>query len=212
MATRYCGHCCGFWITRRHLLEWTTAASAGGRTRLTLIGFYRDMAGGTAMAFVLLAPVLLLSPSSWPLALPLALLWLAAPAIALWVSRPPPTRTGKALSGADVDYLRLIGRSTWRYFETFVTTRENMLPPDNFQETPTPAIAHRTSPTNIGLYFLSIVAARDFGWTGRLETVERLEASFATLARLARFQGTLLQLVRHARPAGARSRLCIVGR
>ncbi|MCP8885396.1 glycosyl transferase [Devosia sp. XJ19-1] len=177
------------WITRKHLIEWTTAASAGGRTRLTLAGFYRDMSGGTVMALVLLAPVLLVSPTSWPLALPLALLWLGAPAIALWVSRPPPRPTGKPLSSADADYLRLIARSTWRYFETFVTARENMLPPDNFQETPTPAIAHRTSPTNVGLYFLSIVAARDFGWTGRLDTVERLEASFATLARLARFKG-----------------------
>lgn len=176
-------------MSRKHLLEWTTAASSSGRRRLTLIGFYRDMAGGTALALVLLAGALALSPSSLPLVLPLALIWLAAPAIALWISRSPPTRPDRDLVPADADYLRLIARRTWRFFETFVTPQENMLPPDNFQETPAPAIAHRTSPTNIGLYFLSAVAARDFGWAGTLETIERLEASFATLGRLTRFKG-----------------------
>ena len=58
-----------------------------------------------------------------------------------------------------------------------------MLPPDNFQETPEPVVAHRTSPTNIGLYLLSVACARDFGWIGTLEAVERLEATLATMAR-----------------------------
>ena len=72
--------------------------------------------------------------------------------------------------------------STWRYFEKFVTADDNMLPPDNFQEDPKPVIAHRTSPTNLGLYLLSIIAARDFGWLGTLGALERLEATLATMA------------------------------
>ena len=64
-----------------------------------------------------------------------------------------------------------------------------MLPPDNFQEDPAPAIARRTSPTNIGLYLLSVVSARDFGWIGATQTVERLEATLATMLRMARFRG-----------------------
>ena len=64
-----------------------------------------------------------------------------------------------------------------------------MLPPDNFQEDPEPVVAHRTSPTNIGLYLLSAVSARDFGWAGTIETVDRLEATLATMGRLERFRG-----------------------
>ena len=64
-----------------------------------------------------------------------------------------------------------------------------MLPPDNFQEDPTPVLAHRTSPTNLGLYLLSAVSARDFGWTGTTETIERLEATLATMSSLQRFRG-----------------------
>ena len=64
-----------------------------------------------------------------------------------------------------------------------------MLPPDNFQEDPNPAVAHRTSPTNIGMYLLSVVSARDFGWIGTLDAVERMEATLATLRRLDRYRG-----------------------
>src|SRR5208282_6106375 len=83
----------------------------------------------------------------------------------------------------------LIARRTWRYFETFVTSDDNMLPPDNFQEDPQPVLAHRTSPTNMGLYLLSVVSARDFGWTGTIETVDRLEATLATMSRLQQYRG-----------------------
>ena len=64
-----------------------------------------------------------------------------------------------------------------------------MLPPDNFQEDPTPALAHRTSPTNLGLYLLSVATARDFAWLGTTEAAERLEATLAVMGRLARFRG-----------------------
>ena len=52
-------------------------------------------------------------------------------------------------------------------------------------------IAHRTSPTNIGMYLLATVSARDFGWIGTVDMVERLEATLATVDRLERFHGHL---------------------
>src|SRR6266446_4896484 len=89
----------------------------------------------------------------------------------------PPSRSSWLLpsNGRRGRALRLIARRTWRFFSTFVGPEDHALPPDNFQETPSPVVAHRTSPTNIGLYLLSTVAARDFGWIGTLDTVERLE-------------------------------------
>ena len=50
-------------------------------------------------------------------------------------------------------------------------------------------LAHRTSPTNLGLYLLSVVAAHDFGWLGTLDTAERLDATLATMNGLERFRG-----------------------
>jgi cyclic beta-1,2-glucan synthetase len=179
-------------ITRRHLLEWTTAARSSASPRLDIRGFYLQMAGGTALAAVMAVAALVHAPSCWPLVLPLALLWLGAPAVAQWVSRSPTVRQRRTLKPAQAREMRLIARRTWRYFETFVTTGDNMLPPDNFQETPRPVVAHRTSPTNIGLYLLATAAARDFGWAGTAQTMERLEATFATLRKLPRFRGHFL--------------------
>jgi cyclic beta-1,2-glucan synthetase len=175
--------------TRRHLLEWTTAAESTGSPRLDLHGFYRQMAGGTSLALVMTAGAVAFVPSTWQLVLPFALLWLTAPALALWASRPPKVARRLEALDSDARDLRLTARRTWRFFETFVTPSDNMLPPDNFQEDPKPVVAHRTSPTNMGLYLLSAIAARDFGWAGTTETVERLEATFGSMQKLPRFKG-----------------------
>ena len=83
----------------------------------------------------------------------------------------------------------MIARRTWRFFETFVGAEDNWLPPDNFQEDPVPVIAHRTSPTNIGLLGLATVAAHDLGYVSTLEFVERLELTTATVGKLTKFHG-----------------------
>ncbi|HWL71332.1 MAG TPA: glucoamylase family protein [Geminicoccus sp.] len=176
-------------VTRRNLLEWTTAAQSMLSPRLDLVGFYRRMAGGTALGLAAVAIAVIFAPDSWPVALPFALLWLAAPAIALWISRSPKTTAQLFVPEADRHQLRQVARRTWRFFEAFVTPADNMLPPDNFQEDPEPVVAHRTSPTNMGLYLLSAVAARDFGWAGTMETIERLEATLTSMQKLPRFKG-----------------------
>ena len=87
--------------------------------------------------------------------------------------------------------LRRIGRRTWHYFDTVVTAAEHHLPPDNLQETPEIVIAPRTSPTNIGLYLLSVVAAADLGWIGRAEAVRRVGLTLGTVGSLPTFRGHL---------------------
>ncbi|HMA06635.1 MAG TPA: glycosyl transferase, partial [Ramlibacter sp.] len=127
-------------FTRRHLLEWTTAAQSARAPRLDVRGFYQQMVGGVALGVLVPAGALLVAPATWPAMLPLALLWLAAPALAAWASRSPRDQQHAALAPAQALALRLIARRTWRFFETFVTPAEHMLPPDNFQEDPAPAI------------------------------------------------------------------------
>jgi cyclic beta-1,2-glucan synthetase len=176
-------------VSRRHLLEWTPTAQASAGKRLDLGGFALRMVGALALAVVALLIALAAGHGAWPIAAPVVALWLVSPAAARAVSLRPGRENLASVSEAETKVLRQIARRTWRYFETFVTKGDNMLPPDNFQETPTPAIAHRTSPTNIGLYLLSIVSARDFGWIGATQAIERLEATLATMNRMERFRG-----------------------
>jgi cyclic beta-1,2-glucan synthetase len=176
-------------VTRRHLLEWVSAAQATVGPRLDLLGFYRRMGGAIVIGVLAVVVAGLSRHGTWLLASPFAILWIASPAIARWTSLSPLVAGRLPVSDADARALRLISRRTWRFFETFVTPEDHMLPPDNFQEDPAPTLAHRTSPTNIGLYLLSVVSARDFGWIGTIEAIERLEATLATMAGLARFRG-----------------------
>ncbi|MHB8397999.1 MAG: glucoamylase family protein, partial [Candidatus Limnocylindrales bacterium] len=177
--------------SRRHLLEWTTAAQAKASNDLDLAGFYRQMAGGVAIALATAVLVIAFKPGAAWIASPFVVLWLLSPVVARWVSLPPAESAAAQLSAEDIDTLRLTARRTWRFFERFVGPAERGLPPDNFQDDPAPVVAHRTSPTNIGMYLLATVTARDLGWIGTLEMVERLEATLATIGTLERFRGHL---------------------
>src|SRR6202167_6105203 len=176
-------------FTRRNLLQWVTAAQARHAVDLNLLATYGRMMASVLVAFAVLLTVAVARPQALWAAIPLAALWVAAPAVARWVSIPPPVDDAEPISAADSRALRSIARRTWRFFERFVTADDRFLPPDNFQEDPKPVVAHRTSATNIGLYLLSTLAARDMGWLGALEVADRLEATLRTLGQLELYRG-----------------------
>jgi cyclic beta-1,2-glucan synthetase len=176
--------------TGRGMLEWVTAAQAKIGLGLEVGAFYRRMAGGVALAAVAAGSIMVAPRAGvWPWAGPLLLLWLLAPVVARWISLPPAPAKSVPLTCAEAQTLRLIARRTWSFFERFVGPEDHALPPDNFQEDPRPVVAHRTSPTNMGLYLLSVAAARDFGWLGTVDCVGRLEETLRTMAGLERYRG-----------------------
>lgn len=176
---------------RQHLLQWVSAAQTRDNHRFEPSGVVRQVAAITAFAAGIVIALVVSGNRSVVIAAPLLCLWIISPLIALRASQPPGPRVQRAVTEADDIALRRVARRTWRFFETFVTAQDNMLPPDNFQETPRASLAHRTSPTNIGLYLLSIISARDFGWLGTRGALERLEDTFAAMDRLETFRGHL---------------------
>ena len=177
------------YVTKRNLLEWVTAAQAGYGADLRLRVFYWHLRWGVVLAVGAGFLFVVLKPGAWPVAAPFVLLWVLSPVLAWRMSVPPKIAKSQILSPQETRSLRLIARRTWRFFETFVDEEEHALPPDNFQEDPEPVEAHRTSPTNLGLYLLSTMVAHDFGWIGILDTAERLEATLETMAKLRRVRG-----------------------
>jgi cyclic beta-1,2-glucan synthetase len=178
-------------VSQKRLLEWVTAAQAKGTLDLKLSSMYRRMVGSV---FLVIAAAIILALGRHGALLagaPFLALWIAAPLIARDISLPPVSVGAEAPTPADEKVLRQIARRTWLFFETFVTKEDNFLPPDNFQEAPKPVVAHRTSPTNIGLYLLSALSAYDFGWIGATEAIERIEATLQTIDELERFRGHL---------------------
>ncbi|HEY3081480.1 MAG TPA: glucoamylase family protein [Chloroflexota bacterium] len=181
------------YVVRRNLLEWETAAAAERRLRSELQGarqMWRRMWPGSLVALVLGLAVAIVRPGVLPVALPLVVVWLAAPSIAAWISQPT-RRRARQLDRDGTALLRRTARKTWRFFETFVTADDNWLPPDNWQEDPKGVLARRTSPTNVGLYLLSALAARDFAYIGLGQLAERMENTLGTLERIDRYRGHL---------------------
>ncbi len=183
-------------FTQRRLLEWETAAAsaaqaAGLLSRRGPWVFIVEMRAGPAIALAVLLGVLLLRPGALPLASPFLVAWLASPGVAWWLSRPVVARR-LALQAEDAEQLRLVARRTWYYFERFVGAEDHWLPPDNVQCAPDLRIAHRTSPTNIGMGLLSTLAAHDLGYLGTAPLADRVEGTLTTLEALERHEGHLL--------------------
>ncbi len=176
-------------MSRKNLLEWTTAAQGKSEAAATAAQYYSRMSGGVIVSMTVLIWVWLSGGGGLEIAIPISLLWMVAPAIARLVSFKRAAPQDEVLTHDNRLMLRIIARRTWFYFDEFVTDESNYLPPDNFQEQPRPVVAHRTSPTNIGLYLLSVVGAHDFGWISVYDAAERLEKTLRTAAQMARFNG-----------------------
>ncbi|MBM7581618.1 cellobiose phosphorylase [Caldicoprobacter guelmensis] len=177
-------------FTHRNMLEWVTAADAERSFKGQLADFWRKMWPATAVATFFLVWVILFNPGLWVPAILLSTLWGLSPLIAYRISRPKQKRV-PTLSQEQILRLRLIARKTWKFFEDFVGSEDNWLPPDNYQEDPPVGIAHRTSPTNIGLYLMSVIAARDLGYITTLETIERVERTLSTIEKMEKLEGHL---------------------
>ena len=96
------------------------------------------------------------------------------------------------ISFTEKDKMVSYAAAIWRYYEEFCGAADNYLPPDNIQETPVHRVAHRTSPTNIGLMLLCILSARDFGFIDSAMLASRLERSIDSIEKLEKWKGNLL--------------------
>ncbi len=175
-------------ITRRNLLEWHTSTTAEQSSRADLAGVLRGMWVGPVLALAVGGWIARIRPDALAVSLPLLSLWLISPIIAWWLSRPLSVPAAQ-LSRDDRDFLEELSRKTWRFYETFVGPEDNWLPPDNYQDYPAPVLAHRTSPTNMGLALLSNLAAYDFGFISTTQLEERTANSLQTMEGLERFRG-----------------------
>ncbi|MCL2368077.1 MAG: hypothetical protein FWC72_03700, partial [Oscillospiraceae bacterium] len=170
-------------ITRRNMLSWVTAADTEAKTGG---GFFHHYYKMFPVLFIALAAIFL---SNTPFKVAVGIVWLLSPLYALALSRE--RREGQGLTDKDRRYLQTAAEDIWRYFEDFLGPEDHFLPPDNWQEQPAVGIAHRTSPTNIGLALLSALAAMDLGLTSKHKALGYIENMLATMERMEKWNGHL---------------------
>lgn len=196
-------------VSHRHLLQWTTAATAQAQAQTGFQAILRQHRIEPLLALLLLAALLgAPTPAPW-LAAALCLLWAASPLGTWWVSRVCPVDEDLPLTPPEQLYLSGIARDTWRLFERCVGPDDLHLPPDNLQTSPHDMLAHRTSPTNIGLYLLGVACARQLGWIGTQDMLTRLEATAGFLAHAAAPPWSFHELVRHPKWPAPAAHVCL---
>jgi cellobiose phosphorylase len=176
-------------ISKKKLLEWNPSNTINN-TPKSITTTYAIMWFQPLFAFVLLGYLVYNSSLNLLMQVPVLLVWICSPFIAWWISNPFKIKTLE-LSEEQTIYLRKLTRKTWSFFETFVKEEDNWLPPDNFQEHPVARIAHRTSPTNIGLSLLANLTAYDFGYITTEKLLERTANTINTVQSLEKFRGHL---------------------
>ena len=178
-------------ITRRNLLQWRTSREVERLSVTRVAGIYARMWIAPVLGVALIAWLVTHNLMAFFCALPFALLWIVAPAVAWWSGQPRRPRHVQ-LDHAQRGFLRQLARRTWSFFEIHVGPAERWLPPDNMQEQPVTVVAHRTSPTNIGLALLANLAAWDFGYVTSGRLLARTAATLETLEQLPRYRGHFL--------------------
>ena len=178
------------WVSRSRLLEWETAEAAGARAQLHLNRTFRQLLTVSILSAVLV--VALYGRSVFTPTFALVALWLLSPALMLWLDQPASLPAYLRWSKDDAQFLRRSARRTWRFFDDLVNDESNWLPPDNQQLALRVEVAQRTSPTNIGLWIGSALAAHDFGYLPADNLWQRVSRTMATLDKLERYDGHLL--------------------
>ena len=178
-------------VTHSRLLEWETAEAVARQGPPSRQQFLLQMIASPIIAVVVTILMVTLRPDALSFALAILTLWMTAPLVAFALSQPTVHRTDD-VSAADRAYLTEVARATWQYFDTFAGSADHGLPPDVVQINSAPRVAHRTSPTNIGMGLLATLAAHDFGFIDLDALIERTTAALTTTEALEHFEGHLL--------------------
>jgi len=174
-------------VSKKNLLEWVTFTQVES-TRKEALRLVEFVGPGPIFSVILAVAIKYSHSGAYAVAFPFLLAWFANPLISFWLSKKENT-DWRDLKDAEVKTFRQYARRTWFFFEKFVGPEDHWLAPDNFQEEPTATVAHRTSPTNIGLQLLATASAYDLGYVGQLDFIESCERIFQTLEKLPKMRG-----------------------
>lgn len=168
-------------VSKKHLLQWTAAADADSMGNKNII---------RNIAFPIFVSVLFFLYGTYLHRL-FSIFIIAFIPLQYAFGRVIPEKHNKALTENERRILLSFAAAAWKFFSENVDPQENWLPPDNIQETPVPARAARTSPTNIGMYLVSILAAADMSLITAREMLERIENTLNSIERLPKYHGLL---------------------
>ena len=179
-------------ISKKNLLRWNTAEAVDASIVNTRKGYFLTMWSSLLPAFVLVIILFMghLNPAGMILTAMAVAAWSLVFEIAYRISQPGEKHRLRD-KAQDSEVLLDTARRTWQFFKEFSTKENNWLCPDNYQISMVKKVSDKTSPTNIGLQFLAILSARDFGFETLSSTVEAVENLIETVQKMPKWEGHL---------------------
>lgn len=171
-------------FSNKKTLEWVTAAQSNSESQSDIWLYVRKALPGAIIGTLMF----LFSP--YPTVKIIGILWLIFPVVAYTSSKIIKPEINLPTI-AEKEIIKKYAFDMWNFFENTVSAQDSFLPPDNLQLYPTRILAHRTSPTNIGLYLLCILCARDFGFIDTEKMYARLENTISSAEKMQKWKGHL---------------------
>ena len=165
-------------ISRKHLLQWTTAADSENSQHK----YYQSV-----ISLITGAALLIFGNTAAKIA---GILFIADLPFAILSANEKKIKKQK-LNESEKKKLTEYTASMWKFYEEFCNEEHNFLIPDNVQYSPVFAVADRTSPTNIGLMLCAFLGARDFNFIDSYTLYCMLSDSLATVEKLPKYKGNL---------------------
>ena len=177
------------YFSHKHLLEWTTSEEAEKQAKSDFTSYYNKMYINVLMGLVSIG---LGGLTKNIFAICLGVFWFLIPASMWYISKSKKKEVAiEKLNKSEKEYIREIGKKTWKFFETYLTKENNYLIPDNYQEDRREKIVPRTSSTNIGLSMLAIISAYDLQYIKKEETLTLLKNVILSVESLPKWNGHL---------------------
>lgn len=100
-----------------------------------------------------------------------------------------PERVAQLLAEPRSDkFLYEVARDSWKFFENAID-RNTHLPVDHIRVSKPEEIGSYTTPTNLAMYFLACVSARELGFVSKRDAVKRIRETMETLRLMKRWKG-----------------------
>ena len=182
------------YISKKKLLEWTTADNLSKIVKDKLSYYYMNMAINVITALAIYT-VSIFSPNInnevRTISIIIAIFFMIAPIISYVLSKDYLFARKKLLNKQQKEDIKEIGKRTWEFFNTNITKVNNYLVTDNYQETRRMKFVSRTSSTNIGMQLLAVSNAYDLEFIDIEECITKLNNILLTIDKLEKWNGHL---------------------
>lgn len=177
-------------VSKKNLLNWLTAEEAEKVTKNDLRTYVRNFKYNYFFVAILFGLTLIFNKEQLIISTILSLLFLSAPFVMYLVSQDSKEIEEDLKANEKKDIAELAYK-TWKFFEDHLTSENNYLIPDNYQNNREYKADTKTSATDIGFSIISVISAYKLKFISKKRAFNYLNEIIETVKKLEKWHGHL---------------------